>query len=443
MPRSRAPLRPDRRIAYLLGPLLILGCANDGPAPYEGPDVPDAAPKADDGPAGFPPNLDAKLGLAGGSPCDDSNQCLSGHCTLGVCSDWAHAMKMVIDTTPTGADVGDAVTAFPLLVRLNAGNFAFAEARQDGADIRFLDSDGNNLNFEIENWGVDFSGGVDFSRADIWVLVPRIAGNSRDTAIIMYWGNPLAAPTSYGPSVFGDFACAFHMGEDPNTSSVEVEDDSGKNNTGYIQASPGSDLRSEGIIGIALQLDGATTFVATEQQLQALPPAVAVSIWFKTTTASKGAIAGFAKTQTGNELPLKFDHSITMDTSGRLSFAILHGSALATVTSLASYNDGQWHFVVARLSGTGQYLFVDGESVADDPTMTSADSHDGYWRFGEEPLPSSPTDAPDAGASTGAFFDGTIDEARVALGEPSDAWIKLSYATQRKNTTAVVFPTRP
>jgi hypothetical protein len=86
---------------------------------------------------------------------------------------------------------------------------------------------------------------------------------------------------------------------------------------------------------------------------------------------------------------------------------------------------------------------VDGESLADDPTLTSADAYSGYWRFGEQPAQSPPEDSPDAAASVGAYLAGTLDEVRFSTDEPSDAWIKLCYATQRPNATAVVYPPLP
>jgi biopolymer transport protein ExbB len=154
-------------------------------------------------------------------------------------------MQIGIDTTSAGADVRDVVTAFPLLVRLNATNFDFAEARTDGADIRFLDSGGNNLGYEIDRWDAQNA------MAEIWVLVPRIAGNSRNNTVLMYWGNQLSATTSFGPSVFKGYSCVFHMGEDPNNATTQFKDDSGRDNSG-TQRPAGRDLRGEGIIGSGL-----------------------------------------------------------------------------------------------------------------------------------------------------------------------------------------------
>ena len=342
-------------------------------------------------------------------------------------------MQISVDTTPTGANVREAVSGFPLLVRLNAMNFAFAEARPDGADIRFLDSSGNNLAHEIERWDARKT------VAEIWVLVPRITGNSRNNAIFMYWGNPLSVPTSSGPSVFGNFSCVLHMGENPNSSVLQIDDGSGQGNPGTVQTQSAANPRGEGISGSGLALDG-RSFLSTFRRLAA-PQPMTLSLWFKTTSADGGGIAGFASKLLGNDLV--HDRSVAMEPGGRLSFSVLHGGEPATATSLASYNDGRWHFITARFSAVGQYLFVDGEAVADDTTLTSADSYSGFWRFGEEPAASPPEGASDTDISSGYYISGLIDEARVSTSELGDDWIKLSYATQHPGATAVIYPTLP
>lgn len=406
-------------LVCLLGSLTVLACGSDRVTPDAAQAVVDAtSPQGEEVP-GIPPNLDARVGAGGGSSCDASEQCLSGACTLGVCSDWMHAMQVAIDTTSTGAAVSESVMSFPLLIRLSGMNFDFGEARRDGADIRFLDTSGNTLAYQIERWDSDEA------VAEIWVLIPRVLGDSRDNMVRMYWGNQLAAPTSFGPSVFGDFSCVFHMSEDPNASAAQIDDDSGHDNSGTVQSQSGADPRGEGIAGSGLALSGGSVIATAHNLPPPLP--VTISLWLKTTSATGGGIAGFASRPTGDSVT--YDRFVAMDSGGQLSFSVLHGGAMATLTSLTSYNDGQWHFVAARFSSAGQYLFVDGESVADDPTLTSADAYSGFWRFGEEPAP----------AGTSYYVSGSLDEVRISTDELSDAWIKLSHATQRPGANAVVY----
>jgi hypothetical protein len=424
---------PHAQFAGLLGLLGAMGCASNRTAADAATAVVDARLPDDDGPVAVAPNLDARIGLGGGSDCAASEQCLSGACTLGRCSDWAHAMRIDVDTTPTGANVHEDVSGFPLLVRLNATNFAFDEARPDGTDIRFLDASGNNLAYEIERWDARQA------MAEIWVLVPRITGNSRTNAILMYWGNPLSAASSSGPSVFGDYACVFHMGENPNSNVLQIDDGSGQGNPGTVQTQSAADPRGEGISGSGLALDG-QSFLTTFHRLPA-PQPMTISLWIKTTSKSGGGIAGFASMALSDDKV--HDRSVAMAPNGCLSFSVLHGGVPKTVTSLASYNDGRWHFITARFSAAGQYLFVDGEAAADDITLTSADSYQGFWRFGEEPAAAPAEGASDTGDSSGYYISGLIDEARVSTSELSDDWIKLSYATQRPGATAVIFPALP
>ena len=399
----------------LVSSLWFLGCSSRQGTMDAEPAVLDADSPADV--ASLAPNLDGRIGLYGGSSCDGSAQCLSGACTLGVCSDWTFAMQIFIDTSPAGADVREDVTDFPLLVRLNALNFPFGEARRDGDDIRFVDTGGNNLRYEIERW--DDTNDL----AEVWVLVPRIVGNSRSNVILMYWGNSLAPSTSSGPAVFADHSLVFHMSED--SSTAQIQDDSGQGNTGLVQNQPQSGMNGDGIAGNGLTLDGTSTFLATTIRLTA-PQPVAISLWLKTQGATSGGLAGFANKQSGNNVD--YDRAIEMDSQGRLTFSILRDGVLSTVSSLENYSDDQWHFIVAQLSSAGQYLFVDGEAVADDPATTNADTYLGFWRFGEAPAPED---------SAGNFISGSLDEARITLAPLSDAWIKLAYATQRPDATAV------
>jgi len=415
--------------ACLVAPFLFPACgSNRGPEDAAPSQVDTMVPYLD-GPVFIEPNLDAKAGQGGGSLCDASAQCLSGACTLGQCSDWAHAMRIDIDTTRSGTDIPEAVSQFPLLVRLNATNFPFHQARRDGADIRFLDAMANTLDYQIESWDQDGEA------ADLWVLVPRIEGNTRDNAIFLYWGNPLSTPVSSGPAVFGDDAFVFHMGIDANRITTQLADASGHDNTGTVQSQSGGDLRGEGISGAGLALDGNSIVTTTAKPTA--PQPMTLSIWLKTTSRSGGGIAGFdSKPRSNDGLQ---DRSIAMNRDGTISFSMLRQGARATLTSLARYNDGVWHLIAARFSQSGQYLFIDGEAVADDPTMNQADNYLGYWRLGEEPGPPVQSGNSDAGVASSNYISANLDEASVNTRELSDAWIKLAYATQRPGATALVF----
>lgn len=92
---------------------------------------------------------------------------------------------------------GTALTDYQVLVELRGTDF-LGEAQNSGADVRFTDSNGNELNYWIESW--DYAG----KSAKTWVKVQSIPAGST-TVIRMYYGNPSARAVSEGDKVFEFF----------------------------------------------------------------------------------------------------------------------------------------------------------------------------------------------------------------------------------------------
>jgi len=125
---------------------------------------------------------------------------------------WTHKRKLKLDTTSQGAGVSGDVEYFPALVRLDSSNFDFSEAKDQGEDMRFADSDDyTELWYEIERW--DKNG----EKAEIWVLIPKVDGDSDTDCIYMYWGNANAQDAQHPEEVFdpaNHFVAVWHMGDD-------------------------------------------------------------------------------------------------------------------------------------------------------------------------------------------------------------------------------------
>ena len=100
----------------------------------------------------------------------------------------AHKHKIAVDTTSAGADIQTGAVQFPLAVRLHSGNFAFADAKPDGSDLRFLAADGKTpLKFHLEMFDAPNELAV------AWVQLPKINGNSKSAGLVMAWGDGEAA----------------------------------------------------------------------------------------------------------------------------------------------------------------------------------------------------------------------------------------------------------
>ena len=186
---------------------------------------------------------------------------------------------------------------------------------------------------------------------------------------------------------------------------------------GVSVASPGA---VEGATGAtASKLDGSTSGLISSGSSTSGPTAYSAEVWFKTTTTDGGKIFGFGDNQTG--FSGNYDRHLYMQNNGRLTYGVYPGG-VRTVTSSASYNDGQWHHAVTSLGADGMKLYVDGALVAQDASVTDAQSYSGYWRVGGDSMSGWP-DAPSRWE-----FNGTVDEFAVYPSALTAAQVANHYA---------------
>ncbi|MEW1957297.1 PKD domain-containing protein [Kineococcus sp. NPDC059986] len=185
---------------------------------------------------------------------------------------------------------------------------------------------------------------------------------------------------------------------------------------------PSSGRAVVGDPGSASTFAGTSTAPAATQIPSAAPTSFAVEAWIRTTTTRGGKVIGFGSAASGTSASA--DRHVFMRDDGRLTWGVYPG-AFRTVTSAASYNDGQWHHVVASLGAPGLQLFVDGSLVATDPSTTTSRAVTGYWRIGGDRV------AGWVGAPTSTAFAGDVDEVAVYPAPLSAATVAAHYATAR------------
>jgi hypothetical protein len=130
-------------------------------------------------------------------------------------SEWPNRCNIKLNTTASGANIPTTVTNFPVLLRLNPGNFdGIASQTAFPEDIQFSKADGTTpLPFEVNEWKY---GTVGDDTALVWVKLDSIKGNDSSQYIIMYWGK-VATDTTNGPAVFDTaqgFVSAWHLEND-------------------------------------------------------------------------------------------------------------------------------------------------------------------------------------------------------------------------------------
>lgn len=174
-------------------------------------------------------------------------------------------------------------------------------------------------------------------------------------------------------------------------------------NNGTLQGAPTATTNRFNISNSAYQFNGSTQYVSTANSF-ANPVVFTVSIWFKTNTAG-GKLIGFGSSQTG--VSANADRHIYMANDGRIFFGVKPGGTFKTVNSTATYADGNWHMATGVLSASGMVLYIDGVSVAQDVTTTTAENYTGYWRLAYDNMdlwPSTPTNR---------YFTGSLDDAYI------------------------------
>ena len=173
------------------------------------------------------------------------------------------------------------------------------------------------------------------------------------------------------------------------TSTTTETDLSGNGRSGVYQASSTPYTTSVGCNQDTPK--AAVTFNGTSQCLYEnanyatsgyYPNTFSLEAWFRTGTKSGGTIISFGTSRT-SPADTNWDRHIYLDKDGRIVFGVYPGAVKIVYTKAGtSYADNQWHHVMATLSSAGESLYVDGQWVMTDPTVTSAEQYHGYWKVG-------------------------------------------------------------
>lgn len=161
----------------------------------------------------------------------------------------------------------------------------------------------------------------------------------------------------------------------------------------------------------------ASGFASTQTSIPG-PSVFSAETWIKTTTTAGGKILGFGDRSTGTSI--KYDRHVYMDNSGKIYFGVNNG-VRRTLSTARSYNDGNWHQIVASLGSSGMALYIDGVRVVQRTDVTRGQDFAGYWRIGGDSTANWP------GVRSSNFFQGVIDEVSIYPGVLSPAQVQKHY----------------
>ncbi|MBF0430355.1 MAG: DUF2341 domain-containing protein [Fibrobacteria bacterium] len=337
----------------------------------------------------------------------------------GIYTSWAYSKNVVLNTTVSGANVSGTVKIFPVLLKLRESNFDFAQAGDNGEDLRFLGTNDKVFPHEIAWWDATAK------HADVWVLVDSVLGNNDTQYFTMYWGKTGVKSKSDGNTVFdtaNGFVNVWHLDEEGNSGANGYNDATytAENGTGGAGMTAASDTASAAGRGQWFDgsMDASTEYInmGSTNSLDGVT-GLSVSFW-----CNPGLLpftdypAIFARGTSANRTPWIYG----MNGANNLAMNISKSAGVYEGIQTPDLQQGVWQYVTLTWDGSklNSYINLDyGDSST--TTITTVGPNDQYALVGVFP--------------SGRRWYGGIDELKTSRVARSEDWHKLSYMNQKSD----------
>ncbi len=315
---------------------------------------------------------------------------------------WQYRTKVGLDTSVAGADVDENLDEIPILVRLHSGNFNFANAKNDGEDIRFISSDDKGvLKHHIELFDP-----ID-EIALLWVKVPRLSGDTNQEFLWMYYGFEEAKGGQDGKGTYDlNQVAVYHLGE------IEGPP---KDLTGYkndaSSFSGGQGLPSVIGNGVALSGPGDRIVMPSSSSL-AFSGGFTFSAWVRMAQSQEDAYV-FSREAGDRAIIVGIDQTHAYY---RITFG--EDQAIVSEKVAADIPLGSWHHLAVAAEPKGRVtLYLDGFPM--------------YYSELPIGLPDLQSDIVIGDSNQGGHpFAGDLDEVGIATVARSAGWVKACSGNQ-------------
>lgn len=182
----------------------------------------------------------------------DTDWCNDSSGTATCDSNWTKRRKVTLDNSASA----ETLVNFPILIKVDSNRISYANTKDQGQDIRFVDPADPTvaLSHEIESWN---ESGSSF----IWVKVPYVNATATTDYVWMYYGNSNASDGQDATNVWdSNYAAVWHMNNDPTGTAPQLLDSTANNNDGTAYNSWQSTDLVDGTAGKALDFRGGHYF---------------------------------------------------------------------------------------------------------------------------------------------------------------------------------------
>jgi len=306
--------------------------------------------------------------------------------------DWSYLRECSIDSSKIGATLGN----FPVLVVVPTEVGVLADG---GDSLRFVDSDLNSLNYEIELWN---SSGDSF----VWVNVTSVSSIS-DTVFYMFYNNTVASDDQNPTGVWDvNYTMVLHM----NGTAYDDIIDSTSNKNNVVSQTGSPRFEQDGQIGYCVYLNRASSESLTGSTTFGMDDNCTVEVVAKQLVSSAGQWIFDTGGSRGNANGL----GVQVDTS-RMGFSIHDAEFDKRFDKWQTLTPTNWVYGGASASDSTGFYRTNGVSGAL-VLSTGVAVGDSLQNF-----------VIGSGYNNVAYFDGFIDEIRISNISRNASWLKASY----------------
>jgi biopolymer transport protein ExbB len=364
--------------------------------------------------------------------------------------DWSVRKTITIDTSSTGAAIGDPVGTTPVLVRLDVGDFTFDSANADGSDIRFVAADNKTpLAYHIEKF--DHLLGQAF----VWVNVPDLKPGAQ-TTIYLYYGNKKATAGDNAAATFdASTVLDYHFGEHgaPAKDWTSFGNNAQVAGTADDYALIGGGLRLNGQSTVTLPASGSLAWSGGND--------LTWSVWFNETALQPDAIL-YSRTDGTNTVKIGVDNGVpfieedtaagTQRSSAGTAITAANWHDLAVVAQggaspiITLYVDGSQYATlnaalpalntIAYLGGDATTGLVPAAPVAPPAAPATPDAATPGAATPAAAAPGTAATPPATPAAATTGFIGSIDELQISNAARTVGYIKFASVNQGTNPLA-------
>jgi hypothetical protein len=321
---------------------------------------------------------------------------------------WLYRVRLTVDEDMVAADVAD----FPVYVNLaNLPSEFFTGVKADGSDIRVINSSGAEVPFELVSINTSLETGELYAKLTLT--------NVGDTNFYLYYGNAAASAyavtDTYGRNNVwtNGYTAVYHLEESPTASAPQYVSSVGTTNGTSNNMEAGDRQASQ--LGQGQVIDGANEFIQTTYN-----SSLSTSTWslWMRANGAQGAYDGIVFSRGGVTTGLNINGAGT-----NLGYHWNDAANTYSWNSGPTYPQNEWFMaaLVVQPTTASLYRFASSGHASGTNAVTHASSLINDLKFGQD----------DAG---GRFFNGSLDEVRIASIARTQGWLTTEYNNQASST---------